>query len=508
MKKIRLLSALTGLCLLVGLPALVWGEEPQSLQPEEAGEVQEAETGGYAGLDTGSSSNEISGDQTILDQIYLESVELSGLNQEEALQAADKRMEEITGYQILLHMDDQTVGVTAGELGVSGANAKMIAHAAEIGQAGNVIKRYKVQKDLQTDPIQLPMRYQADKETIRAVLEQSCVPLNRETVNYGLTRDNGEFQVTNGVRGVTLKEEESVELVEDYLTRIWKDGVGSLDLEVEVTEPKGSQEELVRVKDVLGKCNTDYSASSADRATNIKNGTKLVNGQVLYPGDTISIEKLMVPFTEENGYALAASYSNGAVVESFGGGICQVSTTLYLAVLRAELEVTERHNHSMIVNYVKPSMDAAIAEGAKDFKFRNNLEAPVYIEGYAAGGNLSFVIYGEEYRPEGREVSFESETLETIEATTELVAAADKALGSIEQIQGAHTGSTARLWKVVKDENGEETRTEINNSTYQMSPNKYKVGVKTDNAEASGAIYSAIEKNDLNQVYIVLNTYT
>lgn len=116
-----------------------------------------------------------------------------------------------------------------------------------------------------------------------------------------------------------------------------------------------------------------------------KNGTSKLNGKVLYPGEEISVCDNMVPFTEENGYEPAASYANGAVVESFGGGICQVSTTLYQAVLQAELEVTERHNHSMIVKYVEPSMDAAIAEGAKDFRFVNNTEAPIYIEGYTYG---------------------------------------------------------------------------------------------------------------------------
>ena len=169
--------------------------------------------------------------------------------------------------------------------------------------------------------------------------------------------------------------------------------------------------------------------------------------------------------------------------------------------------MTERHNHSMIVNYVKPSMDAAIAEGAKDFKFVNNLDAPIYIEGYAAGGTVSFVIYGEEYRPEGRTVSYESETLETIQPTTELTADPEKNLGSIEQTQTSHTGYRAKLWKVVT-ENGQENREEVNTSTYQMAPNKYKVGVKTDNAEAASAMYSAIATNDLNQVYVVLNQYS
>lgn len=445
--------------------------------------------------------------QKILDNIYLENVDLSGLTVDEAVQAVDKRVEETTGYRIVLHMDDQSVSVTAKELGVSGNNEEAVENAAKIGQIGNVIKRYKVKKDLEKAPLRLQMKYQVEEEALRTALETYCIPLNRSVSDYSLTHDNGQFQIINGQRGVVLKEEESVRLLETYLTDIWKDGIGEVDLEVEITEPKGSKEELARVKDVLGKGSTDYSSSSASRATNIKNGTQKLNGKVLYPGDTFSVCDAMVPFTEENGYALAGSYANGTVVESFGGGICQVSSTLYLAVLRSELQVTERHNHSMIVNYVKPSMDAAIAEGAKDFKFVNNLDTPVYIEGYAGGGMVSFVVYGEEYRSEGRTVSYESETLETIQPTTELTADPEKALGSIEQTDSSHTGYRAKLWKVVT-ENGQETREEVNNSTYQMTPAKYKVGVKTDNAEASSAMYSAIAANDLNQVYVVLNQYS
>lgn len=530
MRKRKLAAALlTGIAMLFSSPAFsrAEAEVPQAEASESTGELsgesaeaavdgetgttdgvgeQEAESSKTIQLDTGTSSNVVQTDNRILDHIYMETVDLSGLSRDEALQAVDKRMDEISGYHIMLHMEDQSVGVSAKELGVSGNNQETIAYAVQIGQSGNIIKRYKMKKDLESEPLQLSMKYQVDTASTRSALEQYCVPMNREVVNYGLTRDNSTFQITDGQSGVALKEEESVQILENYLTNIWKDGVGDVELAVDITEPKGSEEELSRVKDVLGQGSTDFSSSTAARATNVKNGTQKLNGKVLYPGDSISVCSSMMPFTEENGYELAASYANGAVVESFGGGICQVSTTLYLAVLRSELEVTERHNHSMAVRYVKPSMDAAIAEGSKDFKFKNNLDAPIYIEGFAAGGTISFVVYGEEYRSENRTVKYESETLETINPTTELTADPEKPLGVTEQTQGAHTGCVARLWKVVT-ENGQENREQVNSSTYQMTPNKYKVGVKTTNTEAASAMYNAIASNDLNQVYLVSKQY-
>lgn len=496
MRKGKILALAAGIALFFGVPARVWGEQ-EVLQPDV---VDQEET------DSGNSSNSAQIDGKILNNIYVESVDLSGLNQEEAQLAVEKRMEEITGYQIMLQMDDQTVGVPAKELGVSGANQEAVEYAARVGQMGNVIKRYKAKKDLEKEPLQLSLRYEVDEAAVRTALEKYCVPLNREKTDYGLTRESGTFRVTNGQRGVKLKTEESVQLVKHYLGNVWKDGVGRLDLEIETTEPRGSYEELSKVKDVLGQGSTDYSSSSAARATNIKNGTRTLTGKVLYPGDSISVCNSMMPFSEENGYEMAPSYANGTVVESFGGGICQVSTTLYLAVLRAELEVVERHGHSMIVNYVKPSMDAAIAEGSKDFRFKNNLDAPIYIEGYAGGGNLSFAIYGQEYRPEGRTVTYQSETLETIEPTVELKADTTMEFGVTERTQSPHTGYSAKLWKIVT-ENGEEKKEEVNKTYYIMAPTKYKVGVKTDNMEASNAMYAAIASNDLEKVRAVANQY-
>ena len=218
------------------------------------------------------------------------------------------------------------------------------------------------------------------------------------------------------------------------------------------------------------------------------------------------MEEAVVPFDEENGYAPAASYEMGNVVETYGGGICQVSTTLYLAVLRAELEVTERSNHSMIVNYVKPSMDAAIAEGYKDFRFVNNTDAPIYIMGYADGSEIGFIIYGHETRDPNRTVTYESETLTTTESTTELVEDSSASYGSVTQKSSGHTGYTARLWKVVTV-NGEETREQVNSSTYNMTPDTYAVGTNTDDSAALSAMRSAIESNDLSKVDAAASAY-
>ena len=150
--------------------------------------------------------------------------------------------------------------------------------------------------------------------------------------------------------------------------------------------------------------------------------------------------------------------------------MCQVSTTLYNAVLRAELEVVERSPHSMVVSYVKPSMDAAIAGDYKDFKFRNDTDVPVLIRGGAGGGTIWFSVYGAETRPADRKIEFVSEVLKKIEPGEDKVTLDPNQPPTYEKVtQSAHIGYEAVLWKIVT-ENGKQTKKQINSSSYKAVP--------------------------------------
>ena len=152
---------------------------------------------------------------------------------------------------------------------------------------------------------------------------------------------------------------------------------------------------MANVKDLLGTFSTSLTSSNANRIKNVNSASNYIDGTVLYPGEEFSTHDVIAPFTAERGYAEAANYVNGEIVDGMGGGVCQVSTTLYNAVLRAELEVTERAPHSMTVSYVKLSEDAAIAGTWKDLKFRNSSQYPIYIEGSPRRTKRSYLTYTE-----------------------------------------------------------------------------------------------------------------
>ena len=241
-----------------------------------------------------------------------------------------------------------------------------------------------------------------------------------------------------------------------------------LNLETQVTEPEGSAEELANIKDLLGSFTTSFSTSGSNRCKNVSSGASHIHGTVLYPGEEFSAYETVSPFTEANGYAMAGSYLNGEVVDSMGGGICQVSTTLYNAVLRAELNVTERSPHSMTVHYVDLSEDAAIAGTYKDFKFVNSTEYPIYIEGYTTSDKkITFNIYGKETRDKNRTISFESQMVSETPATTILQEDAGQGIGYKAVSSKGSSGYVAELYKIVKVNGVETDRIKVNKSTYK-----------------------------------------
>lgn len=439
-------------------------------------------------------------DDVILEGVYMGDISLAGMTAEEAKAAVSAFVEELKSKYITFGaVNDHYVGVLAGELGLNWVNVSDIDAAAALGKKGNIVKRYKAIQDLKHGNKVYELKLSLDRDLIRAVLEEQCAEYDVPPVNNTITRVDGQFVIEEGQTGQRVNIEESLNKTYDYITVGWDYQDASIDLAIDVMEPKGSVEELQRMTDVLGTFTTSYSTSSSARCKNVENGCRLINGTLLYPGDEFSTYDTIKPFTEANGYYPAGSYQNGKVVDSLGGGICQVSTTLYNAVLLSELEVTERNNHSMIITYVKPSMDAAIAESAgKDFRFVNSWDNPIYIEGHTENKQITFTIYGVEQRDPGRAVRYESETLSTTHPDHEIITpTASQGVGYIS-VESAHVGYTAQLWKIVEENGVEVSREVINKSSYKVSPRSATVGVNTDNPNYAARINAAVASGSID----------
>ena len=407
--------------------------------------------------------------ETILKGVSIDKLDVSGMTREEALAALESYEKNLGGQSIKLGIGDNVIEEKLSDLGVTFDNEDLVDEAIGVGHAGNIVKRYKDQKDLQHSGKTFPLSWQTNEDTVRTYVENNCTKYDKKAQNASLTRENGAFNFVAGTEGLELNVDSAVRTISDYLENSWtSDNTAVLNLETQVTEPEGSAEELANIKDLLGSFTTSFSTSGSNRCKNVSSGASHINGTVLYPGEEFSAYETVSPFTEANGYAMAGSYLNGEVVDSMGGGICQVSTTLYNAVLRAELNVTERSPHSMTVHYVDLSEDAAIAGTYKDFKFVNSTEYPIYIEGYTTSDKkITFNIYGKETRDKNRTISFESQMVSETPATTILQEDAGQGIGYKAVSSKGSSGYVAELYKIVKVNGVETDRIKVNKSTYK-----------------------------------------
>ena len=435
-------------------------------------------------------------DVTIADGVYIGNVNVSSMTEKQAQSAVEEYVAGLMDTTFTLKGESGSVSMTAQDMGVSADVNTAVTEAVALGRAGSLINRYKTTEDLKKQPVVLDMHLSVDKQATAQKLYKDSDKLSVAAVDNGLTRENGAFQFVKGKEGVEVNIVDSVYAINDFLAEEWDGTNNEIELVTDVVEPRGNEEELAQVTDLLGSFSTDFSTSGAGRAKNVTNGCSKINGTILYPGDSFDMAKTVSPFTQENGYELAGAYQNGTTVESFGGGICQVATTLYNAVIRAELEITMRFNHSMLVSYVQPSMDAAIAGDYKDLRFKNNLDAPVYIEGYCSGGVIYFNVYGKETRPANREISFESETVSTTDPETKFNLDSSLALSYWSVDQSAHAGCVAQLWKIVKVDGEQQSRDLFNKSNYQASPKIITIGTKGANKETLAALKEAVATGD------------
>lgn len=411
--------------------------------------------------------------------ITIGTIDAGGMTYEEAVAAVSTYMVGFTDRIIELDVDGNKVQVTAGELGYYWENTEIVDEAVGYCKEGNIIQRYKEAKDIEKAGVKYDIEIKINEEQLNNTINEKCAVYNIPHTNARLTRTGGAFSISQEATGRIIDMDKSITGIEDYLLRSWDGKEGSFELTVVDDYPVSTVADCQKVNDILGSFSTSFSGGSSNynRNKNMENGVILLNGVTLCPGETFSCNELLEPWTEDNGWKPAGTYVNGKVENSLGGGICQVSTTLYNAVLKAELEIVERSNHSMSVGYVQLSMDAALAGTWKDLKFSNNLDVPVYIEGvYDPSGKITFNIYGQETRPSNRTVEYVSET--TGSTASQEIVTQDPSLpsGYRKVTESGHTGSTARLWKKVYVDGVMVSEEVVNKSTYAASPTYVTIG--------------------------------
>lgn len=254
-------------------------------------------------------------------------------------------------------------------------------------------------------------------------------------------------------------------------------------LPVIFVQPKIKTEDVYArlFKDTLGTAWTQfYSDTEINKARtgNIKLAVAAINGKILAPGQEFSFNNVVGPRTVETGYGEAYTYVGGKVVLGVGGGICQVSSTLYDSALFANLDVTERYNHMFTITYVPLGRDAAVAYGQADFKFKNSTNWPIKIEGWVTNDNkIFFALRGTNETPD-KSVELNHKTVKTIDFKTKYIDDPTLEEGKEEIKQKGSPGYVVDTYKIVKVDGKAVSETKLHTSYYQPLDKEIKRGTK------------------------------
>lgn len=464
----------------------------------------------------------------IFSNIYISGIDVSNLTKEEAINKLNSELENVLNQEIVIKYEDKESKIKPSDIGVVYNVEDVVEEAYRVGRIGNVFENnINMVKTFFTDT-NLDLQYEYEEEKLDNFIAEinsqftSLVPSS-----YEILED--KVIIKKGTRGIEIKADvlkesllesinnrsfEPIQVgvivsepaaidIEKIHDEVYKAPVDAyyttdpfeihesedgLDFAISLDEAKAlleTEQEQYEIKlkvlkpsvttdqigneafpDLLATCTTTYITSKVGRTTNLKLASSKINGYVLMPGETFSYNDVVGERTVEAGFQMAGVYSNGQEVEGLGGGICQISSTLYNIAVKSNLEIVERENHLFLTGYLPAGQDATVVYGSIDFKFKNTRNYPVKIVSTVDGGYVTMKMYGlkEENEPT---ITFETVYHETLYPKTVYQDTTTLAPGQTRVQSSGRNGCKSTTYKVVKQNGVVVSRTELSSDTYR-----------------------------------------
>lgn len=480
------------------------------------------------------------GSNKIINRVYIGDINVSNLSQEEAKEKIETWYKETALSNIELNYNELSENITIEQFDASVNIDELIKKACKIGKSGNIIKdNYEILFTLLFKN-KIELNIQLNNEKIDKKIEEinSKLPDALQKSNYYIEEDN--LIIKKGKKGIqinseelkkqlneVIKKEENRKIIipvneilpeeiniEKIYNEIKKDTqnayisqeplevhshVNGVDFAISLEEAKNILEEqkeeyVIPLKitipeitlndlgkeafpQILGTFSTTYNTSNQNRITNLKLASEKIDGTIILPGETFSYNKVVGERTIAKGYKEAAVYAGGKVVDGIGGGICQLSSTLYNSVLYANLEITSRSNHRFLTSYVTAGRDATVSWGTIDFCFKNTRSYPIKITSEVKNGVVTTSIYGIKEEKE-YEVVIESKVTEVIPYSTKYVKDSTLKEDEEEIVQYGANGAKSETYKIVKYNGIVVSREQISSDIYSPLERIVKRGTK------------------------------
>lgn len=373
----------------------------------------------------------------IAKNIFVEGIDVSNLTKEEAINYVNENV--ILG-ELQLNYNGETNVISPDEIDLKYNTSEVVEKAYNYTKTDSYFENVKRFFNLNKNSKNLEIKSLYNENKLSEKIQNISDSINVDMKNAKVyISDSGNISTSSATIGKELDIASTKESIYDAIKN--KD-YKSIDLKVNIKEPKISTEAAKSVNTLLAEFSTKFSTKDSNRVTNVVLSAKATSDVLLMPGEEFSYNNLTGKRTASNGYKDAPVIINGKLEQDVGGGVCQVSSTLFNSVLYSGLDVTSRRNHSLKSSYVSIGRDAMVSDGGSDFRFKNPYSHPVYIKNTVSNGVITSKIYGNISDKKNISIKVEPYTTEGLDA--------------------------AKTYIEYKDSNGKVIRTQyISNSVYK-----------------------------------------
>lgn len=358
--------------------------------------------------------NTITGKEKFYQNTHINGIDVSGLSAVEAENVVlTDMLNSKKDIEINLKAKDKTWTLRGKDFEVQSKIQPVVAKMLKYGKDGNFFQNLKTAKEIKENGKDFTVSYSNVLSGIDEKIDEVISEVEQESVSASLIFQPTEketFKVDEGQNAILVQRDELYKRIDKGLENSKK-----VEIEIPIIEIE-NQIDIEALKKSVGlrsEFSTNYATSSAARKNNIARALQSFNGLIVEPGQTVSFNEVTGARTEENGYKSAHIIVGGVYVDGVGGGVCQASTTLYNALLLADVEILSVNHHTIPASYVPLSFDAMVSGGYSDLVFKNTLENPIFIKTSADNEKISVEIYGQKFE-DGMEIKRRAELVKVL----------------------------------------------------------------------------------------------
>jgi vancomycin resistance protein YoaR len=333
-----------------------------------------------------------SASEKIYPGVEIMGTDLGGLNKEEGLVKLEEIEKDLRAKRVVLRYHGWSNPLLLNDVGLDINEEAVIAEALNVGKQGSIIKRWQDRKQIGRTGRSLQPVFEYDVVKLTQRLKDLTREITVEPVEASFKISGEKVTVVPSQDGIGVDQEKLKKDIIEALYNKKQEVVLSL---VPVSPSRTTEVlESMHVNGLLAGYTTHFDAGKVSRTYNVSVAARAFDQLLVMPGQVVSFNEVVGPRSSEAGYKTAPVIVNDELVDGLGGGVCQVSTTLYNSVLLANLDIEERYNHSLPVSYVPIGRDATVVYDALDFKFGNNTGDYLYIKSNVYEGQITINIYG------------------------------------------------------------------------------------------------------------------